>query len=243
MSSTRSDGSGSGSGSQKSKESEKFMAPLNHVPPQDDAAAKIEEIINEVKRTGRPVINDSNMVLNTKGTQEIRKGMTKPASVRLEGPAMALLTRLGDRRLSKTVASMGRQVNRVHKVRASVKPGTKIVFMWETDEEDNNGILVHRSGSTTSINLADVLIPLHLSIDSGHYETFALEFSEPTDAVYPALKFDMSKKIDSGLTSEEKMRRAVVSGKVAPKPKKKTPDPGPELQAPDAEAPEDEETE
>lgn len=65
-------------------------------------------------------------------------------------------------------------------------------------------------------------------------------YPEPTDAVYPALKFDMSKKIESGLTSEEKKRRAVASGEVAPKAKKskkKSPDAGPESQAPQAPAP------
>jgi hypothetical protein len=207
--------------------------------PQDDAAAKMNEILEEIKRTGRPVINDpSQAIINTKGEQDTPKGNAKPAFITLVGPALGLMNRLGDRRLAKSVEPLGRKVNRVQKVRALVKKGTKTVFVWETFADDSDGIDVKRSGSYASINLWDLLSRAGLTVESGHYETYALEFSEPTDMVYPAIKFDMSKKVDSGLTSGERLRRAEAAGLIPPKAERaklkkgaKPTTPGPELKA------------
>ena len=205
-------------------------------PPADPALSKIEEILAELKRTGRPIINEADAIINTKGTKEIIKGKAQPAFITLEAPAMGNLNRLGDRRLARSVEPLGRKVNRVKKVRACVKRGTKIVFIWETDDEDNSGIEVKRSGTDATINFAELLIPEGLSLETGHYEKYALEFSEPTDTVYPALKFDMSKIIESGLTFEERKRRAVAAGEIAPKRrKKKQPEPAPEPKGEDEE--------
>jgi len=56
--------------------------------------------------------------------------------------------------------------------------------------------------------------------------------------VYPAIKFDMSKKVDSGLTSGERLRRAEAAGLIPPKAERaklkkgaKPTTPGPELKA------------
>lgn len=211
--------------------------------PQDEAVAKMNEIMEQIKRTGRPVITDpSQAILNTKGTHDTPKGNAKPAFITLVGPALGLLNKLGDRRLAKSVEPLGRQVNRVQKVRALIKKGTRTIFVWETFEEDTDGIDVKRSGSYASINLWDLLGPVGLTVESGHYETYALELSEPTDLVYPALKFDMSKKVESGLTSGERLRRAEAAGLVPPraerakmkKGKGARPTPAPELKAPEA---------
>lgn len=216
---------------QKPAEQKETLAPQNRVPSQDAAISKIEEVLAQIKRTGRPVINDPNAITNTKGEKEILKGNVQPAFITLEGPAMGHLSRLGDRRLSRTVEVLGRQVNRVKKVRCCVKPGTKTVFVWETDDEDTDGIDVKRYDNDTTVNFADLLIPLGLSVESGHYQKFALEFSEPTDTVYPALKFDMAKVLESGLTAAERKRRA-AAGQAAPRTKRgkteKAPEPGSE---------------
>ncbi|MDF2627066.1 MAG: hypothetical protein K0R39_897 [Symbiobacteriaceae bacterium] len=232
----------------------KTRIPENMTKAHNEAVAKMEALMEQVKLTGRPVIKDlSQGIMNTKGVKEILKGNARPSYITIEGPAFGRINKLGDRRLAKTVEMLGRKVKWVYKVRAMIQKGTQTVFVWEAEENDPQGIDVKRSGNYATINLDELMISEQMQVQSGHYEKYKLEFSEPDDLVYPALKFDMSQKVESGLTSEEKLRRAEVAGLVPPKAErtraKKSagtqPTPGTEakVQAPEAQGATAEETE
>lgn len=111
-----------------------------------------------------------------------------------------------DRRLAKVHPDPDSKVNKVTKVRAAVKKGTKTVFIYVADDEDVEALDVTRYGKYAAINLIELLAPLKLTVDSGYEESFALEYSQEGDPVYPALKFDMEKRLERKVSSKAKSK-------------------------------------
>lgn len=177
------------------------------------AAQAMDALRGKAKSLSGPTINDPTVVLNTKGAHEVLKGNQKPSFIWVNGPAMLQLNATAARRLPALSKLMGAAVNKVKKVRAAHKPGTKLVFLWPADDDDPDAFDVMDYGGATWINMVDFLAPRGLTVDSGYKESFAFEYTDEGDAVHPALKFDMEKRLN----------RAKIS-----KGKKQSSDPAPE---------------
>lgn len=172
------------------------------------AAQAMDAIMGKAKTLSGPTINDPSIVVNTRGTQEVIKGNQKPSFVWVFGPCMVQLNATAARRLPILSKAMGAAVNKVGKVRVAHKPGTKVIYVWPADDDDPDAYEVMKYGGATWINLVDFMAPRGLTVDSGFKESFAFEFTKPEDAVHPALKFDMEKRLDRATVSKGKKQSA-----------------------------------
>lgn len=168
------------------------------------AASAMENAIQKFRV--RPVINESALIVNTKGKHEVLKGKQRPAFAWVEGPARVKLNVTAAARLSKIHPDPDVRINRVTKVRAAVAKGTKTVYIWLTDDDDIEGLDVTYQERAVIFNLIDLLAPLKLTVETGYEESFALEFSTPGEAVYPALKFDMGVRLERKVSAAARAR-------------------------------------
>lgn len=167
----------------------------------------MNEALDRVKqRKFRPIINDPDLIVNTKGKQEVLKGNKKAAFFWMHSPARLQMNATAKQRAIKLSELMGESVTDITHIRAAVKKGTKTVFIFLTDSDDPEGIELTKNRRGAWANLIEILGPLKLTVEPDHQKSFRVEFSEKTDAVWPALKFDMDKVEESRLTARARKR-------------------------------------
>ncbi len=114
----------------------------------------------------------------------------------LHGPAQLELFANTGKRLVKIQNELGDPGKVVHKVQALRVKGTKLIYIWPTDKEDATGLEVRLYDSTAWLNLITLLGPADLTVEPGVRERYEVNFSQPGDHVYPALKLDLGNRLD-----------------------------------------------
>lgn len=122
----------------------------------------------------------------------------------IHSPAQLELFANTDRRLTKMANQLGDPGNAVERVQALRVKETKLIYLWPTDKEDPNGIEVKRYDSAAMINLITLLGPANLTVEPGYKQRYEINFAEPGDHVYPALKIELERVVERRKTGEAK---------------------------------------
>lgn len=166
-----------------------------------------------------PRIKADMVVMNTRNDVEVVKGNTGASNGLMHSPAHLELKRIADLRLAKLSKILGKPATEVDRVRACCIKGDKKLHIWPAKENDLDAILVNRVGSSAWINLVELLAPLGLTITTGYWERYAVEFAKEEDPVYPSLVIDLNKPLER---KPEPKRKKKEDGKPASEAKKET---------------------
>jgi len=167
------------------------------VAPFEDLAAAAQE------PTGRII---TNQLSNTyqKSTQNDPGGW-------LHSAARLQMFSRADEDLTRASELRGRVVKRVRKVRVAMVEGSKIVWVYPTEDEDVDGIPVRRYKSSVWVNLVTLLGPAKLTVRPGSRELYPLQLVE-NSPVGPALEMDLSRMVERRNKKDSEKAAAEGSG-------------------------------
>lgn len=185
--------------------------------------------VNVVKQ--KVTIQDDAVIMNGI-QQEVIKGNADTANAKAHSPAHFELNAAAEGRLIRLVRDLGNVVNQVDHVRACVAKGTKKVYIWPADDEDPLAIPVNRFSDKAWINLADLLIPLKLTVEVGYWERYAVQFAPKDGHVTPALLIDMDLPLERKTDTRSRSKAKATASKS--KATAKAPEAQPQAPAPEA---------
>jgi hypothetical protein len=198
-----------------------MVKPSHNVPPQtpEEAAKQIaaagENAIEQVRQKTRTRsmahLTVDDFIMNDP-EEEVVKGSERGSGGWLHGPAYLELFSAADRRLTKVADQRGKVLKEVTKVRASLRKGSKQLFLWPTDDPDDlNAIPVNRWGSSAWINLISLLGSQHLTVRSGYRELHAVEYAPADCPLGPCLTIDLGKIIERRAEPKSKRKTAATA--------------------------------
>jgi hypothetical protein len=176
-------------------------------------AATGEDAIEQVRQKTRPRsmahLTVDDFIMNDP-EEEVVKGSERGSGGWLHSPAHLELFTAADRRLTKVAARRGKVVKEVSKVRASLRKGSKELFIWPADDADDlSAIPVNRWESPAWINLISLLGSRQLSVRSGYRELHAIEYAPDDCPLGPCLMIDLGKIIER--RAEPKKRKTAAA--------------------------------
>ena len=128
---------------------------------------------------------------------ELRGRHMRGSDMWLEDPAMATLTALAGRRLSRVAEQRGGLATQVKGIRAALLPGTKLLYIRPVSAGERANITVTWDGWSASFNLRTLLEPKDLCALPGMRYRFAVEFAGPNSPAGPALVVDLGNPVET----------------------------------------------
>ena len=134
------------------------------------------------------------LVYNSKATELINRNQYTNGGW-LHSPAQLELFARSIKFLIKLNRARGIDANWVPYVRAARLKGEDIVYVWPTDEKDEDKIEVRPRSAHAWINIRSLLEPSFHTVEQGYRVRYEI-VADDKSPVGPALKFDLSKPLE-----------------------------------------------
>jgi hypothetical protein len=167
------------------------------------------------------------VIYNKKKRYVVKPGQYR-AGCWVHSPGMLVLFKATDAALVDNAEERGISTNQVLKIRAAKLDNEKKVYIFATEDDDEDGLDLKRSNGKITCNLVSFLAENRLCVETGYKERYEIVEAGADSPVGPALVFDMSKPAERALLP------------IRSQPKRSTPPTPPPAPAPESDTTGDE---